>query len=176
MRNDPTSPYENIGISGQQHSTEILKREPPRERTWPGCRMAQLMNPVIWWEERWEVLLSADPSWSYLPTRKSPARQKEKQNVWARVSLPVTSLSTLKQNVPERAVHVFITLIDKYDGLLSNVAQLRSQKNSTNQIIIPCPQRRVRMFRKQVREEKECVCAGGGGRTSKEAERSSPPR
>lgn len=74
MRNDPISAHWNIGIFGQQHCTEALKREPQRERTWPGCRMAQLMNPVTWREKRWEVLSSAGPSWSCLPTKKATSK------------------------------------------------------------------------------------------------------
>lgn len=138
MRNDLVSAHWNTGIFGQQHCTEALKREPQRERTWPGCRMAQLMNPVTRWEKRWEVLSSAGPSWSCLPTKKQQARQKEKQNGWAQVSLPVTSLHTRKQKVPERAVHVFVTVnrqIVWTTGKHGSSEVLKEFK----QIIIPSP-------------------------------------
>lgn len=84
---------------------------------------------------------------SYLPTRKQEAKQNEKQNDCAQVTLPPCL------HEPERArmtLYVLITINRLQSGLLGNMAQLRFWKNSTDQITMPFPLGRVRMLREWV--------------------------
>lgn len=110
------------------------------------------------WEERWEVLSSAGPSWFCLSTRKQEARQEEKQNGWGQVSLPLCLLPAhTEQDVPEWATQAFVTLTDNKHGSIEDLEEFnQSDYHSLASGELECKRGREQVReRVQVRETRE---------------------
>ena len=101
----------HIEILGSLASSTVQKllRENLRGRTRPGCSVAQ-NNPVT--RERWvggSVL--SRPTLKLVAHRRSNKQGRRRSQMTGPKSVqPVTSLHTLNPKVPERVVHVFMTV------------------------------------------------------------------